>query len=43
MYETPSVTAAAVAQYVNNKDVRILDVGAGTGMVAIQVGKQRHR
>ena len=40
MYSSPSLTAAIVAQYVTNKDVCILDVGAGTGRVATQVGKQ---
>ena len=37
MYSSPSLIAATVAQYVKNEDVRILDVGAGTGMVATQV------
>ena len=37
-YKGPSVTAEAVAHYLKDKkDVTILDVGAGTGLVAAKV------
>ena len=38
MWHGPALSAAAVAEYVKgNKDVRILDLAAGTGLVAEQV------
>ena len=38
-YNGPQYAADAVNRYVNNKNANILDVGAGTGHVAVHVNK----